>query len=260
MQADLFLKLIFYFSGIVPWIVFSILSAIEIRRVIQKLRWVYNDWLIITWIISYLGMFISMVIYIIISLLQDKDMWKLRWVSYNFLWFFLRLFEMLTLSYQILLIIYYTKLYGLHRGKSFEQVKRTINRWELFLIVIISFILILQLWLTIIPQIIIYSDKNWKSNSETKDISKFSTLWILCNRVRGFAFYYYQVMNTIQGVGQCLIVWYVKRTMRNKLYYYYKRAMRELIILLISHLALLISNIVANFGLLDAYISYSLSL
>ena len=90
--------------------------------------------------------------------MSDINLDDTRWITQNIMWFFFRMFELLTMSYPILLIIYYTKLGDLHKNKSFEKVKRSINRLELTVILTISVVLCIHLTISTIPNCIIYAD------------------------------------------------------------------------------------------------------
>ena len=67
------------------------------------------------------------------------------------------MFEILSMSYPVLLIIYYTKLGDLQKNKPFEEVKRSINRLEVTVIVTISIALLIHLMITTVPNIVIYA-------------------------------------------------------------------------------------------------------
>ena len=258
MSAKFALDLIFYCSGILPGLLFTILSVIQVKRLIQRIKWVYNDWLIITWLISYLCVFVLLIAYIIISLISSKNLNDTRWILYNIMWFFLRMFEVLSMSYPVLLIIYYTKLGDLQKNKPFEEVKRSINRLEVTVIVTISIALLIHLMITTVPNIVIYAYPDWDVFEDWKeDTSKFNDSWKVFNYIRKYALYYYQVFNITLWIIQALVFWHIKKTMKTKLFYYYQRAMKELRILLISHISLLALNTLLNFGFLFVENGYS---
>ena len=99
-----------------------------------------------------------MILIISFSLAKKDALERYKWISYSIMWFFLRMFEVTSMSYPILLIIYYTKLSDLRNDKPFSEVKRSINRLELAAILTILSILILYLIVATLPNIVIYSE------------------------------------------------------------------------------------------------------
>ena len=244
-------EIIFYLWGTVSASILIVLTAIQIRRLINKLKWVYNDWLIITWIFSYLWMFIFMILIISFSLTKKDALEKYKWISYSIMWFFLRMFEVTSMSYPILLIIYYTKLSDLRNDKPFNEVKRSINRLELAAIFTILSILMLYLIVATLPNIVIYSENNWEDIFDKHHKSgSFSLPWKISFHIRTAAFYFYELLNIVLLVIQIMIFRHIKKTMKHKLHYYYELAMKGLKILLFSHLPFLISNTLLNAGFL----------
>ena len=103
-------------------------------------------------------MLLFMIPNIAFSLIHDQHPDKYKWMCYYLVWFFLRAFEVLNIVYPILLVIYYTKLYELNHNKTFDQVKRVINRLELIVILIIASILIVYLAIGTVPNFAILID------------------------------------------------------------------------------------------------------
>ena len=251
MAKETILNVILYLWGIASIIIFVVLTAIQLKRLRKKLKWVYIDWLVVTWILSYLWMFIFMILTISFSLAEKDELQRYRWISYSIMWLFIRIFQVVSMTYPILFIIYYTKLSDLRNGKPFSEVKKSINRFELAAIfTIISIITICFIFGTI-PNIVMYSQKNWDQMLEkVLQSRKTEPSWKKFYHMRKAAFYSYELLNITLLVIQWVIFCYIKKTMKYKLNYYYERAMKGLKILLFSHLPFLISNTLLNAGFL----------
>ena len=250
MQSNIFIELLFYFWGGISGLLFCSIAAIETKRLIKKLKWVYNDWLTIAWIISYLIMFLFMMVNLVLDLIADKAYERYRWIWFYLLWFFLKMFEVLSISYPILLVIYYTKLSDLRENKTFSQVKKSINRLELILLSIIWTVVLSYFLLGTLPNIIIYADEQCEVLPRKSHNSKFSTRWIVFNKIRDYAFYYYESLNCVLIIIQIVVFMHIRKTMKSKLHYYYKSAMYELKVLLVSHGTFLVFTTLLNIGFL----------
>ena len=147
--------ILFYFWGILPLILLSVLTIIQLKRLKRKIWWIYSDWLSISSIMSSLIAFLFMKWGIILSLIQSKKLDNYRWISFYWLWVFMKIFELLTMYYPVLLVIYYTKLGGLQNNRTFREVKKSINRLELWGILLLSFLFILYLMIGIVPHVFI---------------------------------------------------------------------------------------------------------
>ena len=155
------------------------------------------------------------------------------------------------MTYPILFIIYYTKLSDLRNGKPFSEVKKSINRLELAAIFTIISIITICFISGNIPNIVMYSQKNWDQMPEkVLQSRKTEPSWRKFSHMRKAAFYSYELLNITLLVIQWVIFCYIKKTMKYKLNYYYERAMKGLKILLFSHLPFLISNTLLNAGFL----------
>ena len=262
MENKTILNVIFYLWGIASIIMFFGLTAIQLKRLIKKLKWVYIDWLVVTWILSYLWMFIFMILTISFSLadnsVNNDEHKKYRWISYSIMWLFIRMFEVVSITYPVLFIIYYTKLSDLRNDKPFNEVKKSINRLELVAILTIILIITICFIIGTIPNIVMYSKKNWHQMLENDSRSRNSnSSWEKFRQLRNAAFYFYELLNIVILVIQGVIFCYIKKTMKYKLNYYYERAMKGLKILLLSHYPFLISNTLLNAGFLTTENDYN---
>ena len=251
-----FIELIYYAWGISSGLIFAFLTVIQVKRLYQKLTWVYNDLINIISLVVYLAMVLFMMINIILSLMRIDSLERYKWMSYYLQWLFLRMFEILCIFYPILLAIYYTKLCDLNT-RTFDEVKKTINRLELIVILCIALILVTYLIISVLPNFAILIDSNWKLLSQKDNFSSFSGRWVFFNKMRNFAFYYYNALNVILFSVQIIVFMHIKRTMKHKLYYYYNSAMHELKVLLFSHIAFLVFNTMLNVSFLISENGYN---
>ena len=137
-----------------PLILLSVLTVIQLKRLKRKILWIYSDWLSISSIMSSLIAFMFMKWDIILSLIQSKKLDNYRWISFYWLWVFMKIFELLIMYYPVLLVIYYTKLGGLQNNRTFREVKKSINRLELWGILLLSFLFLPYLMIGIVPHVL----------------------------------------------------------------------------------------------------------
>ena len=227
------------------------------KRLILKLRWVYNDWLTILSIISYLIMFLFMMANLVLDLIRDSEIERYRWIWFYWWWFFLKTFEVLSISYPILLVIYYTKLSDLRKNKTFNEVKKSINRLELLVIFSIWLILLSYFIIGTLPNIYIYSEEGCKVLPRKGSNSGYSSSWIAFNKIRDIAFYYYECFNSFLFIIQFVVFNHIKKTMKYKLHFYYQTAMYELRVLLITHGTFIAFTTFLNISFLIGHNSYS---
>ena len=135
----------------------------------------------------------------------------------------------------MLLVIYYTKLSDLRNNKAFGEVKKSINRLEIIVMIVILLVLLSYFTICTLPNIVIYADKGCEPLLRKGDTSDLSQTCIVFNRIRQYAFYYYESLNSALIIILIIVFRHIKKTMKHKLFYYYKTAMKELKVLLISH-------------------------
>ena len=253
MSSSIYIEWLFYFWGAMSGILFLWVTIIQIRRLIIKLKWIYNDWLTILSIISYLMMYAFMMAYLVLDLIRNPKHDRYRWIWYYLMIFFLKIFEVLSISYPILLVIYYTKLSDLRQNKTFEEVKKSIKRLERFVIFVICLVIVSYLLITTLPKIGIYADKECENIRRKEHASDMSQRWIVFNKMQDYGLYFGQFLNIALLITQLVIFRHIRRTMKSKLFYYYNTAMNELKVLLFSHGTFTIFAILINFSYLVGF-------
>ena len=112
---------VFILTAGLPQILFAILTVLLWRRLIKKIKWVYNDWLIIFWLIVSIIALILSIIYFIWSLFNFSFLSQFGFISYVLMWVFIDMFEILNTVYSVILIVYYSKLSDLKKNKKVDK-------------------------------------------------------------------------------------------------------------------------------------------
>ena len=212
------------------------------KTIIRKIRWVYNDWILIIWWISFLLMYLGNLIAFVASFWEDIDAVTVRVLSFWFSWSFLLVFQTMSMVYPILLIIYWHKLSLLNKGVIFYEVKKIINRIELFVIITAIIINIIFAWIQIIPNALIRA-YSWVSKVEDKfekvETNTCSTLFQICY----YATYFDTFVLLWLIFFQTLIYFTLNRIMKRKLHFFYqivRNDIRKLFIFNIIYLSITI--------------------
>ena len=146
-----------YIFQVLELILMGSMSYIHLLRIIDKLKWYYNDWIIILCLIWFLLSFLCLLVWYATDFFDSVDSVIISMLTSDLRWVFFFTFEIMNMIYSILLMVYCLKLSSLIRGHTFAEVKKRINRIEIIIIlasvVSVTFYLIMTVIITILVKI-----------------------------------------------------------------------------------------------------------
>ena len=226
---------LFIISAAVWFILQGTLVVVLWKRLVERIKWTYNEWLIINWLISAILLLIFQMVQSIWQNFDSSVSVYFGTMSWAIMWVFSNMFQVLNAVYPLLLIIYYSKLSDL-RKKTFKQVKTWINRVEFMLIIVSLVIIFVMAFFNLLPRIL-YISYSWNKD-DSGDMCNVS------KKLSDTLYYFAIVFDAFFALAQTLIFLWIKITMRRKLYFFYNRAIKELKIIFVCNEIFLLTNLI----------------
>ena len=223
---DYIFKAIFY-------IALGTIAFIQCIRIKKKIKNQYNDWVLIIWWALYVLNFFWRIIVEITSRIKTQNFVTVTVLFFNIQWVCMYGFEIMTIVYPTLLILYCSQLSYLLRDKTFYQVKKKINWNELIILITAFTIQAIYLGIQVVSAIFIRSN-NWYRYQDGKFEKVHSLKWVKLYKINTFTNIYSDLLLAVTLLlMQIMLYLNLIKTMRTKLYYFYQSTKRQIKILFV---------------------------